>query len=561
MSSENKDATKQDQGNLNNSAHNANNSGNCTNNSKPTNSNQSRSTNGGKPPKKAKRQDPFWYAQDEAAIRNMASFPWNAITGSTIRGTSADSIPGLITFRFYPTIGSTAGLPDAGENVMGSYVTRAAQAYFNYVTQGFTGGVNFEAVDLLFTALAANSLIAAIDELKRVYTLLDYYLQYNKYYAKRIVEALGFEYNDLVINKANLRTRINIFINQVNKTIAVPKGFFIGDRWEFLASALFSDMDNPEYGTIYAYTHAGYLLYDATTSNQGTCLRWYSGTKSGVVGYTVNDYFSLLNTLLAALNDDDVREMFGALRRVYTNEQLKQVAQMEEGIPAPILRNDVVDAMVHNANWANSEIIGYLPSSNATDGADHTNVAAYQEVTSQEVKTNICINATAKAYTAFCNTNSANAGADVLLDMYDHLVTPGNVLDITSNIAVMPTNATSFTTTVAGSSVTYWGISCRTEMIAYCQIWKMNSSIYVSKLINISSINTNSIEMFAALSHMDSHPLVAVIPSGTATSIPIAWFGEIDRYTTLSRSDVANMHDRSLFRLLSMPENTKSVTK
>lgn len=524
-------------------------------------------------------QEPFWYAKDEKAIANMATFPWNDIVGDKYPGvtrgtTSNDRTPAIVTYPVWHCIGSR----DVTRN---NYLTRAADTYYQYVTQGFTGAVDFEAPDLLFTALAGESLLALLIEGKRAYGLMKYYLQYNKYYARTIVRALGFDFDDLNKKMAEFRTQYNIRVAQINKLIAIPKSFFIGDRWEYLSSWVFTDTDSPEYSTAYAYVIQACLKYEATAINTGTSLSWVNKSSDF---FTVTSFFTFLDSLINALTDSDARDIYGAIRRVYNPSDLKVVSELEEDFTTTVVRNDVIAMAIHNtvtlqrfdsSVTATNDATKFLPITQSPEGAIVSNVygnyvGGSAAMGSKTLKFNF-------------------EPKEFILDMYDHAVTPGNILDATVNMTVLD-----FTDQrISGNTILNRAI-CRSELIATPQIHFIND-LGVEVTFNAPLFLSTSDYSFTAdsagetwsgdgvddeiamFSHLDSHTLMRILETPAEISKEIgetmdlvnyfnsinvkAYLGEIDRYTGLSLTDLAKMHEVSQYQLLSMPDNSKSVTK
>lgn len=534
----------------------------------------------GKPDGMINCQDPFWYAKDQKAIENMANFTWNAIVGDEYPGLgpvagNRDKTPAIVVYPVWHAIGS-------GDTSRNNYLTRAADSYYQYVTQGFTGGVDFEAPDLLFTALAAESLIASIIEGKRAYGLLNYYLQYNKYYARTIIEALGFDFDDLKSNMANFRTQYNIRVSQLNKILAVPKSFFIGDRWEYLASWIFTDTDSPEYSTAYAYSIAAALKYEATAITTGTSLSW---ALKGSDKMTVSQFFASIDNLMNAMIDSDVRAIFGAVRRVYDDSQLKTLSELDENFTTTLVRNDVVAMAIHNTMpmaQFQSKITAvnspstFLPLTQSVEGA---------------IVTNIYGNYMGGSATVDGATHPCIYEPDVLiLDMYDHTVNPGNVLDATANMTVLD-YSDSYSTGSGGIILNR--IICRSEIVSTPMIYTINDAtgkmemsyapVYASNTQFEFAINSNSatwntsqaIDRIAKFTHLDSHTIMRVMCTPVKEDCVVgdnptkvfkftgvqAYIGEIDKYTSITVADLKAMHETSQFQLLSMPSNTKSVTR
>lgn len=499
-------------------------------------------------------QDPMWYAADEAALKNMASLPWNKVIGDALSYNGGDRVPGIIIYPFLPTINTGFST--------NSYARRAADIYYQALTQGYTGGVEFEAPDLLFTALAAESLFYLMIEGKRAYGSLNYYLQLNSYYARSIVEALGFDYDDLKSDMANFRTEFNIRVNQIAKSVAVPKSFMIGDRWEFICSFLFTDVEAADYSTVFAYRPAGYLKYDATTMTTGTSLAMISRPEK----YTVNSYFAMIDTLLRALVDDDVRGMFGALRRVYQDAEFKKPTALDENFVTEIRRNDVVSAALHNAYPL--ERVKYYSLGTAGDLVDNTGIAIFQTASGEIVSNALTCSITAAdaADTAFPFPE------EYLLDIFDNNTTPGIVIDTTAHWHVVNAAAT---VTTAGTKK-WVPVQGRSELLLnpIMYTYELGTTVTDPPLVPYkirmfyragdSTFNTSDMQMWAAFSHVNSHTFVRAYakPGDSRPGCRIVrQFGELDRYTTVAPETVADLQSRCMFKMLLLPEAQKSTTR
>nr|AVX53655.1 putative capsid [Marmot picobirnavirus] len=506
--------------------------------------NQGDKRNGGNTP----LQDPFWYAKDDNAVKDIASLPFLETLGEPLTPVaSGDAVPGVMVLQYKPTIGSDSTIADSGTN----YKTRGANAYFQYVTQGFTGGVDFEAPDLLMGALAGESLIALMEEGRRAYGVTKYYLQQNNTYASTAVRALNFDYDDLCANLADFRAEFNIRVDQINKTVAIPKSFAIGDRWEFISRYIFTDTDNPEWSSAIAWQMTAALQYNPVKLTTGTCLTWLKLPST----MTVDEYFAQIDTLINALTDDDVRSMFGSIRRVYAESDLRMVEQLNEDYLTPVLRHDIVSAQVHNACWSNDLLEGWAPNSLLTVSSENTeDVAVYQTA-----------NGGIHAKVLHVTTSEQDDGptSSVLLDMYDHLAEPGNILDITANIQVPAGRVVSATPT--GSTADANLLVCRSEALERVLLYNPGTTMTVPKCVNIGgSTLPNELQAIARASHVDSHPLIYFYSSNAATPQVYRFgfiAGEINKYTIVGTPVLAKMHEKTQYQLLSMPSNSKSVTR
>lgn len=537
----------------------------------------------GKKQYKGSCQDAFWYAKDKGAIDNMASFPFLKVMGDSIARQGAKA-PFAIMANYRPTIGGdvllTANADDPAQNTYletVNYKTKAADAYYQYITQGYTGAIDsFEAPDLLMAALAASSLVALFEEGRRAFGCSKYFLQFNRSYAKDIIEgALSFNYVDLASQKADFCAQYNILAEEFNKVVALPKGFTICDRWKYISQSLFTDTSEPEFSTMYGWRAQAFLKYNATAATTGTCLQWVY--RDMTTPLTKQNYFSLIEDLLSALISSDTRTMFGAIRRVYSEADLYKVEELDQNYLTTIVQNDIVAMQFHNMKWignktalAPSAILPAAYQSGSEGESLKNDIPVFQDATG-EMRSIITVVETPSTF----NVNPAS-DHPMVLDLYDHLVSAENILDATTNMMVRyrltsPAQAG----LPSGSNL----LVCRTELITSLNAVYYNDSNVVTNesvsdyyQINIASTggtSTSDVEAFlrqiGLLTKMDSHPLIfqgngsSILNGGYAS--PSNIIGETDHYTNITGSDMIKLHNRCQYQLLSLPANEKSVTR
>nr|AVX53578.1 putative capsid [Marmot picobirnavirus] len=517
-------------------------------------------------PRNKPNQDPFFYAKDQKALENMASVYFNQIVGDQIfsptngglDNLAADVVPYACVLRYNHAINAedlTVG--------KGTYVQRAADAFFNYFTQGFTSGVNFEAPDVLMAVIAAASLSAVMIEGKRPYGLMHTFMQWNKGYARDVVNALGIDYNDLKQNLAKFRTQYNLRVDTFNKTIAIPKSFMLLLQWGFIAGNVFSDTSSPEYSSLYFYKLENCLKYNPTKLTTGTCLTWFK--IAGGTPLTVDDWFTKIDELFATFNDSDVREMFGAIRRVYSEDQLLKLTEIDDSFSTPVVLHDTVNAQFHNAGWFNDNVLGGYPTNLLTAGeSDSRNVALYQ-LGDGSIRSSILIDPIATVDNMLASEINPDTNLSYILDMYDHMENAGAVIDLTAymNFPYSFCHDESVLRETEGTTTFYVPIYRSTINIGL-RVISAYADTDVPKALN-SEYNGRLYEVtnfLLRLTHLDSHPLLFVTSSseeGAPTVFGV--LGELDKYTKIPKEFLMDLDQQSLFQLLSMPANSRSVTR
>nr|AVD97007.1 capsid protein [Picobirnavirus sp.] len=497
---------------------------------------------------------------------NMASFPFNETFGSTI-GSSVSKGLGALRLNYTPHIETK------------DYADRAANAYFQKLTQGYTGAVDFQASDAIMANICAAYLAAFFEIGRRAYGCMHYFLPQNKAYAKTVVNMCGIRYDELIKDMANFRAEFNIRVAQFNASVALPKGFTLYSRWKYLNTNLFFEASDPNYATTTGFFPCYTMEYDATTAKTGTCIRSRRLTQRGdsVASecLTVTDYFAVIDRMLNALLDDDVRAIFGSTRRVYTQNDLVSIDVLDVDYLQNIVEHDIISAQIHNAKWLQDtpDFYNYLPASVATDGYTHGDIAVYQDadgrITSQTF---------VDSQDEILLYNLGSKG-DMVLDMYSHLVTPSNVLDITALMwGLVPNSKRSVSVTDATGSrnIQVWDVFGRSEIILYVSAFYSDYNVgtfveeykaSVLRQLVVADNGTLSKNDFSIMLRdwswlytINYCPLVYVAREVTDGMYDFTLFGELDKYTVLDMTDLMKLQRRCFYTLLSMPDNNKSVT-
>lgn len=194
--------------------------------------------------------DPSWYNLDPQMVKDVASLSFQTPLGyvedtDTDMQTYAIKVsnhrvidnhskqPGVMAINVVPTIGDTDLVNTAGLNI------------YAYVRHANSGSRNYEYQDLMKYLLAVDSIYIGIQELKRLYAILNTYKAHNKYYAQGYLKALGLDYEaDLTrfTELADLRYKINQLAVRVN-SFYVPKIMSMYQRHAWMATGIFKDQD------------------------------------------------------------------------------------------------------------------------------------------------------------------------------------------------------------------------------------------------------------------------------------------------------------------------------
>lgn len=284
-----------------------------------------------------------FYAVDEVIAKQVANIPFNVLSGDVLgftatahdqiaeegsfrdqSGMSYYSVGGLMILHYVPSVGVSLG--------SNSGISIAANQLYAEMRKNNSGAKNYEAPDLLMFVLAVQDLIRNIAETMRVLRLTDKYTFKNKFTPKVLVEnGLGFDYDDLMANRAVYMAQLNTLIASTN-TLGIPKYFTSLMRRVYVASTIWKDSDANQ-GQLYAMRSFGYYTWDTKTEETGTSLQFtpYTADLDAIsTGYRtlekLSDRLSTIEAQISAiLSDTDALTMEGDIQKAWDPSNLVYV--------------------------------------------------------------------------------------------------------------------------------------------------------------------------------------------------------------------------------------------
>lgn len=310
--------------------------------------------------------DISWYNANPQLMQDAASLSYAEALGlMTDFGGSNDStgyrIPGICVVSMAPSF----GISSDGSSVLNV----AARRLYAYVRHANSGSRNYEAADLMTYVLAMSSVYAAYSELARLYGTVRLYSTINRYIAKGLVSALGYDYDDIVQNLAQLRYTINNFAVRVN-SLCVPKDLDIFHRHAFIPTYWWKDSDEDK-AALYAFQFDHYFKWSGTAYDTGSALIMtetpWGYNSNGVVGSCkYSDIVTFCDTIIKDLmSNEDIGIMSGDIKKAF-GDNLFIVNGIPEDYAVLPLFDEMVLAQIHNANS-----VGYVVT-----GSSGTNSAA-----------------------------------------------------------------------------------------------------------------------------------------------------------------------------------------
>lgn len=323
--------------------------------------------------KTGQRNDPKWYVPSEQLAKDGASIPYAVYNGveygmlsskgsaSVYVQTGAQTTiasPGIFIYKYVPWYGNAS---------TSSALNLAMRGIFSFIRAANSGRTNYEAPDLIMYIMQMDQIYLLIHEAVRLVKLANTYLLENRTVPVAIFKAMGIDYEDLVANQANYRTKLNTIISKVN-SMAVPAALDIFKRRAMMGSVILTDEPNRPTQIIIPHID-GYFSFDATAPT-GSTLRYkgYRGDGSadgnetyfqdGVENSSYANFSSdvitmqtildnLSSVLDTIISDDDFNIMSGDIIKAY-GSNLHQIQYVDENAVAEFTHDE--DLLTQFAN-------------------------------------------------------------------------------------------------------------------------------------------------------------------------------------------------------------------
>lgn len=316
---------------------------------------------------RSKANDPMWYAQNPALLRDAASFPYgwpvgnrlDLEAGSTLAG---GSIPGVMAFYINPGVGQSLD-----EN---SPVNMAAKNLYAFVRHMNSGHTNYDSPDLMMYMLAMDSVYSYHAFLKRIYGLAQAYTPTNRYYPKAIITAMGVDYDDVMAHLAQLRYGINALQAKFD-SMRIPNSMSYMARHMWMYTGIYQDGETDKCQT-YLYTPHAFYTYGYDDDGAGMLkytefMRGFTAEQLYSVQELIEFGNSLINPILAS---EDMGIMSGDIMKAFGAQGMVSLQPVSDTyIVLPEYNREVLSQM------ENLTMIGYptVASANITqEGVDPT---------------------------------------------------------------------------------------------------------------------------------------------------------------------------------------------
>lgn len=166
-------------------------------------------------------------------------------------------IPTVCEIPFMATYGDAHGVPTDTLNTAAIHLHSMIMSKLNRATKAY------DANDLMVACICCDSIITVYNYFKTMVSQVMTYTSNNRALPRVIVEAMGFDFDDVKNNINDLKVYLEMYAAKLN-SLQIPKVMDVSDDHMYLTGNLFCDVDSV-YPQIYVFRLCNYYLFDQTS--------------------------------------------------------------------------------------------------------------------------------------------------------------------------------------------------------------------------------------------------------------------------------------------------------
>lgn len=507
---------------------------------------------------KSKTNDPSWYSNDAALLRDAASIPYSWAVGTPIDMRIGDLgsvtlttrryvVPGILTLHTMPTFGLSLD--------KNSPLNVASTAMYSFVRHANSGHSNYAAPDLMIYATAFTQVYSAINWLQRIYGLMNLYSQRNRYLPKALVECQGIDFDSILNNLANFRYGINLAIAKA-ASFAIPASMSLFQREAFMYQNVYTEGDTVK-DQLYLYVPHGFLMYEEDETGSHLNYKTVSSYAS-VNGIPYQNLLNLVNDMLTPLiGSEDVNIMSGDVLKAYGDSGIIKLASLGESYPVvPIMDKAVLEQMKNSTIMPTAQSLGVFQNTNK----EYLLSPVHLTVVESEVKDLI------RAHLYKSNR---------ILTTYEYDPTPATTME---NSRLMSFVVEDRTYDIDNKVLSY-PIVCGSEVVRFCRLWYYEGDTDKARILkseDILSMNViDATDAATAYTQLDAlrvdlaltsnyhyHPSLLSTTYSTSGDIVnvvgnICYHYDTDNYAIIDSQTCEKLHETALMSMIAVPSIAK----
>lgn len=283
--------------------------------------------------------DISWYSKNPDLLRQAGNLSWGYKLGLPINYTNENfmfnnmdskpltRVPGFMFIGVIPGPGVTA---DAEAFQESDAVNLAAKDQYAYVRYANSGHANYDPQDLMLYYLAWDEIQMEISDAKRAYGIANITNMENRYMPRALVQALGWDYEAIVSDRANFASKINSAVARIG-AFPIPKGMHYFSRHKWLFENLFTDETSLK-SQIFGFKKVMYRTFEHNDGENGGAL--ISHIRPGAHGQTLLTPETWFNGILTMINkiadSEDMGIIMGDILKAWGTENCMTIDYMDQ---------------------------------------------------------------------------------------------------------------------------------------------------------------------------------------------------------------------------------------
>jgi hypothetical protein len=299
----------------------------------------------GTPRRDERAQDPEDYNWNPQLAETAGNIPVGVPIGYPINlhAHRQFKVPGILTIDVLHGPGTS--------NADWSAMMLATRQIYADIRVANAGGVNYAAQDLMMYMLQFRELVAWYYNAARAYATMGMADVFNRYKPKALVQALGFDYDNLIANSAAFNYAINNISTRLNAFCVPNKNIFVHTAKMF--SNIYTDSQTMKNQAI-VFRPAGYRVLDQTGIHGGSLIYHdfdYYSDDPQYHGITVDIFVNIMEDMLRGIEDNsDVAIMCGDIVKRYGSNILR-ITPIPQFILPDMIHSENVLHQVKNMRW------------------------------------------------------------------------------------------------------------------------------------------------------------------------------------------------------------------
>lgn len=470
--------------------------------------------------------DPSWYGADSQLMRDAANISLSNAAGLSVKLNDFGShnpysfrVPGIYRINCLCIPGVASNHTDA--------LNVAARDIYTFVRHLNSGHSNYDAPDLMKYIFGMDNAYTFYAFMCRVYGLIRSGIYSNRYLPRNLLVSMGFDYDELLENMAQLRYYINSYAARLN-TLCVPDNINIMKRHMWMFSNIYAD--DPTFKAQMYYFHPTAFWQFNETATPATYTPTNATPNSMLTLRTKGE--AILNQILTS---EDFNIMSGDIKKAY-GDHLMTINMIGEDYQVNPIYDPEILVQIHNTTYTqipNSVITaanGWVVTEDVSETANAGALVFQPRV--PFVATSGAGQTVESGYLAY----------DKLIDLPTDNVEP-KIVSIATRLMVHGYIVTS------GSDYATWNIDIAGSEIPTSMVMYTLGLNGVPSPITVLSANGVARRENAYFMY---HPLVPEYEDDGSMYALSGLMGDLSNYGVMTDSTLKNIHDAALLALYSI---------